>query len=98
MTRRLLYAIGFALLALLAAAFVQLNAAPVTLDFFFAPVTTGAGQAFVLAFALGWCVGVVGALGWVGRIARERVRLERELRLAEAEARTLRATAPSHAR
>lgn len=98
MTRRLLYAVVFALLALVAAAFVRLNAAPVTLDFFYAPVRVGAGQAFVAAFVLGWVVGIVGALGWVGRIARERVRLERELRLAEAEARTLRATAPSHAR
>lgn len=98
MTRRLLYAVGFAVLALLAAAFVRLNPTPVTLDLFFAPATASAGQVFVLAFAFGWIVGIAGALGWVGRIARERVRLERALSLAEAEARTLRATAPSHAR
>jgi uncharacterized integral membrane protein len=98
MTRRLLYAVAFALLALCAAAFVRLNAVPVALDLFFAPVTAGVGQALVLAFALGWLFGIVSALGWVGRIARERVRLERELRLADAEARTLRATAPPHAR
>jgi hypothetical protein len=98
MTRRLTTAILYALLALAAAGFVRLNAEPVRVDLYYAAVGASAGQALVAAFAAGWAAGLAGALAWVLRLLRERTRLERSLALAEAELRTLRATAPAHAR
>lgn len=98
MTRRLLHAIVFALLVLACAAFVRLNGAAVELDLLFAGVATTTGRALVGAFVLGWLVGLAAAFGALARLARERGRLRRHLRLAEAEVRTLRATAPADAR
>jgi uncharacterized integral membrane protein len=98
MTRRLLSAISLVLVALVCAAFVRANATPVELDVFAALIRPSAGQAVVGAFVAGWLVGTLGALRSVWRLGRERVQLRRALKLAEAEARTLRATAPAHAR
>ena len=98
MTRRLLSVISLVLIALVCAAFVRANAAPLALDVFAATIRPSAGQAVVGAFVAGWLVGTLGALRSVWRLGRERVQLRRALRLAEAEARTLRATAPAHAR
>ena len=98
MTRRLLSLISLALIALVCAAFVRANAAPLTLDVFAATIRPSAGQALVGAFVAGWLVGTIGALRSLWRLGRERMQLRRALKLAEAEARTLRATAPAHAR
>ena len=98
MTRRLTAAFVFALLALACAGFVRLNRAPLELDLYLRVLRTSAGQALIVAFIVGWVAGLAAALGWVRRLVRERGRLERALSLAEREARTLRATLPSHAR
>jgi hypothetical protein len=98
MTRRLLSVISLALVALACAAFVRVNAAPLTLDVFAATIRPSAGQAVVGAFVAGWLTGTLGALRSLWRLGRERVQLRRALRLAEAQTRTLRATAPAHAR
>jgi membrane protein YqaA with SNARE-associated domain len=97
-TRRLFAAVGFAILVLACAAFVRANAVPVTFDLLFAPIEVDAGTALVVAFVAGWALGLGGALLYGLRLVRERARLRRDLRLAEAEARLLRVTAPAHAR
>ena len=98
LTRRLTVALLFALLALASAGFVRLNRAPLEVDLYSKVVRASAGQALLLAFVAGWLAGIAAALIWVLRLARERNRLERALRLAEGESRPLRATSPSHAR
>ncbi|HXQ31107.1 MAG TPA: lipopolysaccharide assembly protein LapA domain-containing protein [Steroidobacteraceae bacterium] len=98
MTRRLVAAILFALLALVCAGFVRLNSVPTRVDLYFATLAATAGQALVVAFIAGWLVGVSGALAYAVKLARERAALARALKLAEGEVRTLRATQPAHAR
>jgi hypothetical protein len=98
MTRRLSISVVFVLVALACAGFVRLNGAAARIDLYFGSVSPSVGKALVAAFVLGWGAGLAGALAWIGRLARERVQLERALRLAEGEIRTLRAIAPAHAR
>jgi uncharacterized integral membrane protein len=97
MTRRLLALLGFGILALLCAAFVHLNNARVSIDFFFGTVQVGVGAALIGALVLGWALAGVAALSLAARAARARRRLRHELKLVQAEVRTLRATAPGHA-
>ena len=98
MTRRLVAAILFILLALLCAGFVRLNTLPTRVELFFANISATVGQALVLAFVVGWIAGALGALSFAMKLARERSALAKALRLAEGEVRTLRATQPAHAR
>ena len=49
-----------------------------------------ASVAFTTAFALGWCFGVASTAFALLRMSAERRRLRKELRFAEAEARSLR--------
>ena len=98
MTRRLVTAILFVLLALVCAGFVRLNNGSLSIDYYFSTSNTTAGRALVVAFVVGWLVGLAGALAWALKLGRERVALARALRLAEGEVRTLRATQPAHAR
>ena len=98
MTRRLIAAILFVVLALVCAGFVRLNNGTLTVEYFFSTSNTTAGRALVVAFVAGWLVGLAGALAWARRLARERATLVKALRLAEGEVRTLRATQPAHAR
>ena len=98
MFRRLTLALLFVLLALAAAGFVRLNRAPAIVDLYAVAVPVTVGEALVAAFLAGWIAGLIGALVWIARLARERRALARALKLAEGEARTLRALAPSHAR
>ena len=98
MTRRLVSAILFVLLALICAGFVRLNNGTLRIEYFFSTSNTTAGRALVVAFVSGFLVGLAGALAWALRAARERAALAKALRLAEGEARTLRATQPAHAR
>jgi|SRR5215469_7254336 len=97
MTRRLLALLVFCILALVCAAFVHLNTAPVRLDLFVGVLRAPLAYTLIGAFVLGWLVTVVGALAWGVRVARQRRELRHSLKLAQAEARTLRATAPPHA-
>ena len=98
MTRRLVSAILFVLLALVCAGFVRLNNVPTRIELYVATVSATVGQALVVAFVVGWVLGVAGALSFAFRLARERAELAKRLRLAEGEVRTLRATQPAHAR
>jgi len=98
MTRRLVAAILFVLLALVCAGFVRLNNGSLTIEYLFSSSNTTAGRALVVAFVAGWLVGAGGALAYAMRLVRERSSLAKALRLAEGEVRTLRATQPAHAR
>ena len=98
MTRRLVAAILFILLALLCAGFVRLNTLPTQVELFVANVSASVGEALVAALVIGWIAGALGALSFAVKLARERSALARALRLAEGEVRTLRATQPAHAR
>jgi uncharacterized integral membrane protein len=97
MTRRLLALLIFFILALVCAAFVHLNAAPVRLDLFLGVLRAPLAYTLIGAFVLGWLVTVIGAIAWGTRVSRQRRELRHALKLAQAEARTLRATAPPHA-
>ena len=97
MSRRLLLLTAFILAALCCAAFIRLNPYPVELELGVSRLSLSAGQALAVAFLIGWAAGLVAGIGWISRLARERSRLRQALRLAEADARTLRAIAPSHA-
>ena len=98
MFRRLLQVLSFTVLALICAGFVRLNATPTELDLYFARLPLTVGEALVGAVLVGWLVGLAGALAWLRALTRERADLKRALTLAEGEARTLRAVAPSPAR
>jgi hypothetical protein len=98
MTRRLVAAILFVLLALACAGFVRLNQLPTRVDLLFAALPATVGEALVAAFVAGWLVGVAGVLAFNVKAARERAALALALRLAEGEIRTLRATQAAHAR
>jgi len=97
MFRRLLTVFLFIVLALLCPGFVRLNATPTQLDLYFASLPVSVGEALIGALLIGWLVGLAGALAWIWRLKREAGEIRRALRLAEGEARTLRALAPSHA-
>jgi len=98
MLRRLTFAFFLVLLALFCAGFVRLNGAATQVDLFLAVLPATVGEALVVAFLAGWLAGVGGGLLWVRRLARERRDLDRALRLAEGEIKSLRAVAPAHAR
>jgi len=98
MFRRLFQVLSFAVLALVCAGFVRVNATPTELDLYFARVPATVGEALVGAALAGWLAGLAGALAWARGLERERAELKRSLRLAEGEVRTLRSVAPSHAR
>ena len=98
MTRRLVAAILFILLALLCAGFVRLNTAPTRVELIVANLGATVGHALIAAFVVGWVAGAVGALSFTLRLAGERRALAKALRLAEGEVRTLRATQSAHAR
>jgi len=98
MLRRLVLTFLFLLLALASAGFVRLNGAPLSLDLYATVLHAGTGSVLILTFAAGFGLGLLSALRWLSREARERRRLARELRLAEGELRTLRTLAPTHAR
>ena len=97
MTRRLLLTLAFLVTALCCAALVRANPRWVDVDLAFGSLEAPLGQALAVAVLVGWACGVVAAAGWTWRAARDRARLQRQLRLAEAEVRTLRAIAPGPA-
>ena len=94
MTRRLLILLSVAIIALVSAAFVTLNPAPLVLELGFLRWQAPAGQVATLLFVAGWLLGLLSASLWAARLGTERSRLKRSLSLAEAELRTLRAITP----
>lgn len=89
--RRIVFFIVLALLVLLAAMFAYNNPEPIAVDVGFARLeNVSVSVAFSVAFSFGWVFGLLCAGLILMRFARERRRLRRELRIAEAELSSLR--------
>lgn len=90
MLRTIAYFVLLLLVLLAIAVFAALNPGTVELDVAFARVTLPKALALTAAFALGSAFGVLCAGVVLLRIATERRRLRKALRVAEAEVRALR--------
>lgn len=75
---------------LISAGFAWLNPERISLDLAFGVVDTPVAYAFIACFALGWLFGLLTIGVWAIRSARQRRKLARQLRLAEAEVTNLR--------
>jgi uncharacterized membrane protein YciS (DUF1049 family) len=82
---------------LLAVVFAALNPGPITVDFGFAERQMQKSLALTLAFGAGWLAGMLSLGVVLLRLWHERRRLRKQLRLAEAEVRTLRSLPVEHA-
>lgn len=92
MIRRLTYIVVAVLFILTAVVLAYGNPQPITIDIGFARFdSVSVTVVLVCAFGLGWLFGLVCAGLALLRLVRERHRLRRDLRLAEAELGTLRA-------
>lgn len=89
--RRAGYILVGVLVFLLGALIVAVNEEGLRVELLFAEIELTTGQWLVIAFLIGWLAGVGAAWRFVRRLATERADLRRNLRLAEAELRNLRA-------
>ena len=90
MIRTIIFLILVIVVFLVAAVFAYLNPGTVQLDLAFANVEPEKSLAFVLTLALGWLFGALSATVLVLKLMRERRKLRKQARLAEAEADNLR--------
>jgi len=89
--RKIVLFLSLLFVALLAAVFAYNNPETVTLDVGFAQLDeVSVALAFTVCFAIGWLFGVITVGLALFRMAAERRRLRRDLRLAEAEVSSLR--------
>lgn len=89
--QRIGYIVLLLLFLLVAAVFAFANPAPISVDVGFTRFEqVSMSLAFTVTFALGWVFGLLSVAIGLLRMLRERARLRRELRLAEAELRSLR--------
>lgn len=89
--RKIALFLSLLVIALLAAVFAYNNPDNIAVDIGFARFEdVSVSLAFVVCFAVGWAFGLLSAGIAVIRMAGERRRLRRELRLAEAEVSSLR--------
>ena len=88
--RTVLFLVLFVVAVLLASAFAWLNPEPVMLNLIIGEYEVPKSQAFVLTLAVGWVLGALSASLLVLKLIRDRSKLRREVRLAEAEADNLR--------
>ncbi len=91
---RAAYILIGAFVFLLGAVVVAVNDDRLRVDVLFAEIELTMGQWLVIAFLIGWVAGVAAAWRFVRRLTTERADLRRNLRLAEAELRNLRAVPP----
>ena len=75
---------------ILAGAFAWANPGTVNLDLFFGVYELEKSQAFALTLATGWVFGALSATVLVLKLMRDRRKLRKQVRLAEAEADNLR--------
>jgi uncharacterized membrane protein YciS (DUF1049 family) len=97
MLRTLLIAVVSLAVLLLAIAFAALNPGVVELDLGVRVVEIQKSVALAGSFALGWVFGLICAAALLTRLAVQRRRLRRALRLAEAEINALRRLPTPHA-
>lgn len=94
--RKILYAVLAAVLIGAVAVFAYMNPEALQIDIGFARLENVSLALFaVCVFAFGWLAGVASAAFAILRSAAERRRLQKDLRVAEAELRTLRSL-PMH--
>ncbi len=97
MARRIIFLILLFVVLLVALSFAALNPGPVTLNLGWFETTMQKSLLLTVVFALGWLFGLL-CLGLVIlRMALDRRRLRRALRLAEAEVSTLRSLPTANA-
>jgi uncharacterized integral membrane protein len=89
--RKILYVLIAILLIVAVAVFAYMNPEPLAIDVGFARLESVSLALFaVCVFTLGWLAGLASAGFALLRSANERRRMQRDLRVAEAEVRTLR--------
>jgi H+/Cl- antiporter ClcA len=89
--RKILYALLAAVLVGAVAVFAYMNPEPLRLDVGFVELESVSLALFaVCVFALGWLAGLASAAFALLRSASERRRMQKDLRIAETELRTLR--------
>ena len=88
---RAAYILIIVVVFLLGAVVAAVNDERLRVDVLFAGIELTTGQWLVIAFVIGWLAGVFTAWRFVRRLTTERADLRRNLRLAEAELRNLRA-------
>ena len=88
---RAVYILTGVFVFLLGAVIAAANDGRLRVELLFGEVELTTGQWLVIAFLLGWGVGVAAAWRFVRRLTSERADLRRNLRLAEAELKNLRA-------
>ena len=90
MLRALLFVLLVAAVALLAVVFAWLNPGTVSLNLAVGEFEVQKSQAFALTIVTGWLLGALSASVLVLKLLRDRRKLRRSVRLAEAEADNLR--------
>lgn len=90
MIRTLTFVLLLFAVVLIAAAFAWMNPGTVTLNLALGEFEIEKSQAFALTLAVGWILGALSASVLVLKLARDRRKLRRDVRLAEAEADNLR--------
>ncbi len=88
---RVLYILSGVFVFLIGAVIAAVNDGRLRVELLFGEVELTSGQWLVIAFLLGWGAGVGAAWRFVRRLTSERAELRRNLRLAEAELKNLRA-------
>jgi uncharacterized integral membrane protein len=88
---RAAYILVIVLVFLLGAVVAAVNIERLRVDVLFAEIELTTGQWLMIAFVIGWLAGVCAAWRFVRKLTTERADLRRNLRLAEAELRNLRA-------
>jgi uncharacterized integral membrane protein len=88
---RAAYILVIVLVFLLGAVVAAVNIERLRVDVLFAEIELTTGQWLMIAFVIGWLAGVFAAWRFVRKLTTERADLRRNLRLAEAELRNLRA-------
>jgi uncharacterized integral membrane protein len=84
---RFLFRASLILAALIALLITAMNREPVTIELAFLNLRSSAGLALVIAFVLGLLAGLFWRIAWVAELLRERSKLRRALRVAEAQVR-----------
>ena len=88
--KRILVSIILLLVALLGLSFALMNAAPVSLNYYFSSVQAPLSLIVVLSIVVGALLGILAMAGMVLRQKREMARLRKSMRLAEKEISNLR--------
>lgn len=84
---RFLFRLSLVLAALAAILISAMNRAPVAIELAFLELRSPLGLALVVAFVIGLLAGLTWRIAWIAELLRERGRLRRALRIAEAKVR-----------